>query len=493
MIAPRSSKLFVFLLLFFFSVTLAFGYSEGSGGYEEEEEGRYGGGGEEQVFLLPKSRQVMRSEAGEFRVVSGFNVGKKRSGIDSQPPMHIGFINMEPKSLFVPQYLDSSLIIFVRRGKAKIGWIYKDGLVEKNLKIGDVYRIPAGSTFYIVNTGEGQILQMICSIDTSESLGTGAFQSFFIGGGLSPMSILAGFDERTLTTAFNVSSSQLESIFTRQQEGPFVFVNGTHDSSKWASFMQLKHQERPYDIAEHDEVDKTDEQDSWTWRKLMNFVVGEKAPKRSVKSTDAYNLYDRKPDFVNKYGSSLALTDKDYAPLAHSDIGVYHVNLTAGAMMAPHVNPRATEYGVVLMGSGSVQVVYPNGTSAMNTVVNEGDVFWVPRYFPFSQIASRHGPFEFFGFTTSAGNNHPQFLIGASSILRTMNGPELATAFGVSQDRFTKLINAQNESAILPSAPAAPPRQGRRHKHEQEQEQEHEQEHEHHKQTDPEGELIELW
>lgn len=57
-----------------------------------------------------------------------------------------------------------------------MGFIYKDELAERRLKSGDVYRIPAGSAFYLVNTGEGQRLQIICSIDTSESLGLGLFQ-----------------------------------------------------------------------------------------------------------------------------------------------------------------------------------------------------------------------------------------------------------------------------------------------------------------------------
>ena len=48
-----------------------------------------------------------------------------------------------------------------------------------------------------------------------------------------------------------------------------------------------------------------------------------------------------------------------------------------------------------------MKIVFPNGTSAMDAKVKEGDVFWVPRYFPFCQTASRSGPFEFFGFTTS--------------------------------------------------------------------------------------------
>jgi mannose-6-phosphate isomerase-like protein (cupin superfamily) len=45
-------------------------------------------------------------------------------------------------------------------------------LVERKLKMGDVVQIPAGFTFYIVNIGAGQRLQIICGIDVSESLGS---------------------------------------------------------------------------------------------------------------------------------------------------------------------------------------------------------------------------------------------------------------------------------------------------------------------------------
>ena len=72
---------------------------------EEEEIGRQKG-----LFLLEKSKQVVKTEAGEVRIVKG--VGRE----GSHSPMHLGFISMEPNSLYVPQYLDSSLILFVRRG-----------------------------------------------------------------------------------------------------------------------------------------------------------------------------------------------------------------------------------------------------------------------------------------------------------------------------------------------------------------------------------------
>lgn len=77
--------------------------------WEEQREER-GAERSEDWFLLQNSKQVMRTDAGEMRVVKSF------ASKNVQKPMHIGFITMEPKSLFIPQYLDSSLILFIRRG-----------------------------------------------------------------------------------------------------------------------------------------------------------------------------------------------------------------------------------------------------------------------------------------------------------------------------------------------------------------------------------------
>ncbi|KAF2300558.1 hypothetical protein GH714_014024 [Hevea brasiliensis] len=291
------AALLLLVLLLCYGVTTAIGFvkeeTEEKG--TEREERREG----EDRFLLHDTKHVVKTDAGDMRVVRSFGWRM------IERPMHIGFITMEPKTLFIPHYLDSSLIIFIRRGEAKIGLIYKDELGERRLKSGDIYHIPG------------------------------------------------------------------------------------------------------------------------------------------------FSILPEIPDFRNNYGSSIALDDSDYDPLKHAGLGVYLVNLTAGSMMAPHVNPTATEYGVVLRGTGTIQIVYPNGTQAMKVKVAEGDVFWVPR--------SRTGPFEFFGFTTSARKNRPQFLAGASSVLRTLKGPELAAAYGMSNESLNHLLEAQRESVILPSASAAPP------------------------------------
>ncbi|XP_060170164.1 vicilin-like seed storage protein At2g28490 [Lycium barbarum] len=454
------------LLILLFVVVSVSAYEVDRRGVEVEEEG---------WFLLHDSKEIVRTDAGVMRVVrGGFGGGVSMF----QSPMHIGFITMEPNSLFIPQYLDSHLTLFVRRGETRIGHIYKDDFAEKQLKEGDVYSIRAGSAFYLVNPAEGQRLHIICSISTSSSLGLHGFQSFFIGGGVYPTSILGGFDTLTLSTAFNVSSDEVSEILTRQFSGAIVPLNTTTHSptpSIWAKFLNLEqHQKlgrlkRIVHLEEEARLEEDEEKEKpiWSLRKFLNNLFGDEGNRRekrrgderrrgTSKGPDSFNLFDRKPDYKNDYGWSLALDQSEYSPLKHSDIGVYLVNLSAGAMMAPHINPTATEYGVVLRGSGSIQIVYPNGTLAMNARVNEGDVFWVPRYFPFCQIASRTGPFEFFGFTTTARKNRPQFLVGQNSILQSMRGPEFAAAFGVSEERLRRILDAQREAVILPSASVAP-------------------------------------
>ncbi|KAI3688201.1 hypothetical protein L1987_81911 [Smallanthus sonchifolius] len=432
----------------------------------EEERGGPGGGGgrrgwtEKRRYILSESKRVVATDAGGMRVVRG--VGKKHT----ESPMHIGFITMEPNSMFKPQYLDSSLILFVELGEARIGSIYKDDFVEKDLKTGDLYRIQSGSAFYLVNTAQGQRLHIIASIDTTESSDWSSFESFSLSGGTNPRSVLAGFDTQTLATAFNVSYDAVDELLSSRQEGSIVFLNPDNEprdeSSKWKRFLELRTHERKTQMKRIVNVGpKTDEEadtsTTWSLRELLISLLGKNEDNVKSKSLDSYNIYnDQEADFRNDYGWSIEVNGDKYDPLKWSDFAVYLVNLTAGSMMAPHINPTATEYGVVLSGTGNIQVVYPNGTLAMDAEVTQGDVFWIPRYFPFCQVASRSSPFVFFGFSTSARNNSPQFLAGRGSLMQTMMSPEFAAAFGRSVDGMSEITNAQTQSTILPSASASP-------------------------------------
>ncbi|XP_020253698.1 vicilin-like seed storage protein At2g28490 [Asparagus officinalis] len=287
------------------------------------------------MFILGKFRSVMKTEEGEVKVVSGY----RWKGDPS--PMHIGLVDMEPNTLLVPQYVDANLVIFVRRGHAKMGWICKKGkMAESRLRAGDVTVIPAGSAFYLINDCKDERLQAIASIDSTETLGFTTYQSFFIGGGRDPTSILSGFDPMTIASAFNVTMEELGFMMS-QAGGPIIRMHP-----------------QPEDANKPNE---DDDEDSTTkgsiWQRIFNFILGgshhrHHGKNSSLKSSHAYNLYDKKPDFRNSYGSSVAVDESEYAPLKHTGISVYFVNLTAGSMMAPHVNPSATEYGIILDQTG---------------------------------------------------------------------------------------------------------------------------------------------
>ncbi|XP_038980830.1 vicilin-like seed storage protein At2g28490 [Phoenix dactylifera] len=459
--ARAASAILALLLLSSWSLMAVMAYQgrsgmEGRGKRDEEEApGSPEGRG---LFILSRSKKVLKTDSGEVRLVMGYRYRGNPS------PMHIGFITMEPNTLYIPQYIDASLILFVRTGEAKVGYIHKNKLVEKRLKSGHINAIPAGSSFYVVNSGKSERLHIICSIDTLESIEYGAFpQSFYIGGGVLPRSVLSGFDASTLSAALNVSSDQLEMIMKSQRGGPIIRLNSeaADQPDYLSSIKKLQErmtQEEEIDSDDDDEAKQEELDDLWTWRCLLNSLLGKgdcrvQRKRGLVHSPESYNLYDTKPSYQNDYGYSIAIDKHDYSALRHSNLGVYLVNLEAGAMLSPHVNPTATEYGIVLRGSGTIQVAFPNGTAAMNAEVSEGDVFWIPRYFPFCQIASNGAPLEFFGFTTSARKNRPQFLVGASSLLHSMRGPELAAAFGVSEEQLERLVKAQREAVILPTSP----------------------------------------
>jgi hypothetical protein len=83
----------------------------------EDEEKSEGSSSSSKLFLMENSKSVVKTDAGEMRLF------KNNDDKFLDRSMHIGLINMEPRSLFIPQYLDSNLIIFVRRGIILLSFI----------------------------------------------------------------------------------------------------------------------------------------------------------------------------------------------------------------------------------------------------------------------------------------------------------------------------------------------------------------------------------
>lgn len=130
------------------------------------------------------------------------------------------------------------------------------------------------------------------------------------------------------------SKSELKKIFTRKREGSIVFMGDSN-----APFLELKEQDRLENlkrmVKDREEVVgvEEEEQTSGSWRKLLKRVFGNNNLKAREKGThnssQCYNLYHRKPDFINNYGSTVYLDGSNFSPLNNSGIAVHLLNLTA--------------------------------------------------------------------------------------------------------------------------------------------------------------------
>ncbi|RWV98427.1 hypothetical protein GW17_00038729 [Ensete ventricosum] len=129
-------------------------------------------------------------------------------------------------------------------------------------------------------------------------------------------------------------------------------------------------------------------------------------------------------------------------------------------MMGPHWNPRATEIAVVLQGQGMVQMVCPSDPKGKveddfacrdtKFKVEEGDAFVVPRFHPMTQVSYNNDTFVFVGFSNMAGNNHPQFLAGRSSVLQALDPDVVAASFNApNASTIEGLLASQSDSIIL--------------------------------------------
>ena len=68
-------------------------------------------------------------------------------------------------------------------------------------------------------------------------------------------------------------------------------------------------------------------------------------------------------------------------------------------MMGPHWNPNACEISIVLQGEGMIRVVnhpsYQSKNESERFMVEDGDVFVVPQFYPMAQLSFVNSSFMF--------------------------------------------------------------------------------------------------
>ncbi|KAG6767966.1 hypothetical protein POTOM_026858 [Populus tomentosa] len=370
----------------------------------------------ERPYLVRRGhrRSLVVTEYGE---ISAAEISSGTKG-----PYHIQFITLEPNSLLLPVLLHADMVFYVHTGNGKLSWTDGREMKRMNLRRGDVYRLQAGSVFFVRSNLDSERQKMrIHAIfsNTDEDIYEPS-----IGAYSSVSDLVLGFDRKVLQEAFKVSEEVLEEL-TSATKPPAVVHAVTKDQK--SVYWELED-------------------------RMLHFLIGNKHKK--TKEPKTFNILDAEPDFENCNGWSLTVDKHSLKSLSDSNIGIFMVNLTKGSMMGPHWNPMATEIAIVLHGRGMVRVICHSTANEsecknMRFKVKEGDVFAVPRFHPMAQISFNNDSFVFMGFSTSTKRNHPQFLTGKSSILQILDRGILAVSFNVTNTTMDQLLNAQEEALIL--------------------------------------------
>ncbi|KAK9061988.1 hypothetical protein SSX86_019172 [Deinandra increscens subsp. villosa] len=387
----------------------------------------------------------------EFGEISAVKISDGEDGC-----YYLQFITMNPGSLFLPVYLHSEMLLYVNSGSGTLSWMNVEEDDDKRhdqvmLRRGDIYRLTTGTVFYLQNNLNyssyeyyqlsitrvrtpnttykqnsiyflhqlPQKLQIHAIFPGSEvHLHNDRFIEVYTG----VHELVLGFDNQVLQSTFNVPEEVIEEL--KCGENQPLIVEG-QSTSMW-------------------------EQDgSWGLRSALQG----KTNKKQNKKIKPYNIFKADHDVDTCFGWSTIVTSRELDVLKHTDFGVFMVNLTKGSMMAPHLNPTADEVAVVLNGQGVIQVVCPGiagETECKNSrlMVEEGDVFVVPRYHPMAQISFNNDSFVFMGFMRTLKNESPQYLAGKLSIFQRLDRKVLEKSFNVRNTTIDWVLSNEKKETI---------------------------------------------
>ncbi|KAJ4822088.1 hypothetical protein Tsubulata_041573, partial [Turnera subulata] len=125
----------------------------GRGEEEEQEES-----GNPYFFHPQKFRSRFETQHGHFRVLQRFSKRSKLfQGIDDY---RFAVLEANPNTFVVPHHWDSEAAFFVLRGNGTITSVVGEKKESHNLEFGDVMRVPAGATIYLINPNDNEKLRV---------------------------------------------------------------------------------------------------------------------------------------------------------------------------------------------------------------------------------------------------------------------------------------------------------------------------------------------
>ncbi|OMO74267.1 11-S seed storage protein, plant [Corchorus capsularis] len=280
---------------------------------------------------------------------------------------------------------DSSILSEAKVGAGKLvlkpQGVCTVGLVSPNkkdkmsfvcLKKGDIIGSPQGSVSWWYNHGSDSDFVIVFLAETSKAYLPGEITYFLLTG---PIGYLSAFSPEFIAKSYRINQEQAQTLAGSQQGILLLKL-----SEEEAKIVPLPHQ---------------DALNKWT-----------------------KNLDSSLPDVaVKKGGKSTTVTGGEFMLLEEIGLSANRLELEPNAIRTPNY-ATDTQVFYVVKGSGKVQIFGLNGKLVLDTEVETGQLFVVPRFLMVSLLAGGEG-IECFSVVTSTRPDIGE-LAGKDSVLNTI-------------------------------------------------------------------------
>ncbi|KAL6527659.1 hypothetical protein OROMI_029470 [Orobanche minor] len=395
---------------------------------EEEEEGQNPYVFEDRHFITG-----MQTEHGRVRILQKFTERSKLlRGIENY---RVTILEANPQTFVVPNHWDAEAVLFVANGKGTVSLLSQDRRESFNIKQGDIFRIKAGTTTYLINSDNKEKLVLAKLLQPVNTPGN--FEAFFGAGGENPESFFRAFSDEILEAAFNTRKDRIQRLFGQQKKG--VIVKASQEQIR-----AMSHQEQ---------------EEGGIW------------PFGGSESKGTFNIYQQRPTHSNQYGQLYEVDSSHYRQLQDLDIGISLANITKGAMAAPYYNSKSTKISIVVEGEGYFEMACPHlsrskgrqqgsqrgqretGSSPsyqkVSSRLKRGTVVVVPAGHPFVAVASNNQNLQVLCFEVNYRNNEKFPLAGRRNVMKQLEREAKELAFGMPAREVDEVFNSQQDEGFF--------------------------------------------
>ncbi|KAL7119541.1 hypothetical protein ACP275_02G069300 [Erythranthe tilingii] len=293
-----------------------------------------------------------------------------------------GKLVLQPRGFALPHYADSHKIGYVTQGTCTVGLVSPNNSEEKVVIInkGEAIPVSAGTISWWFNGGDFDVTLIFLG-KGSQSYNPGQFNYFFLTGAIG---LMGGFSTEFISKIYNFDESDLQKL-AKSQVNPFIIKLGP-------------------------EINMPSE---------SNCTVGE-------------YVFNFENEFFSN-ANTVEMTADNFTMLDKIGLSAGVVKLERNTIMSPsYSTDSAQRIFYVTKGSGRVQIVGLNGTQSLDAILEEGQIFVVPKFFAVTQLTGENG-LEFFCVSTSPRPVLGQ-LGGIASVWKALSPPVLQAALSISPD-----------------------------------------------------------